>query len=190
MRPSVGAPLVARPLVFSEGVLLSRLYAYVGPTHILERVAGAPPGRAVRSPSDLARAALELGAARGEPLVVTYTVDAAGVLHVADRHSEHVACAGFRPVRGAGELTVEVDGAEAVVLRATNQSTGFCLEGTCWEAVQDALIAAGLDPPDGFDPVFVFRRCTGCRAINIVKDAWFVCGCGADLPERWNFDAL
>jgi hypothetical protein len=36
-------------------------------------------------------------------LVVTFAIDAKGSLRVADRRSEHVACAGGGPVLSAGE---------------------------------------------------------------------------------------
>lgn len=128
----------------------------------------------------------ETGAAPRTPHVLTYTVDPEGRLHVADRHSEHVACAGFRAVLGAGELTV-IEGPRGVeILDVTNQSTGFCPEPESWPAVRDALARAGLVPPTGFGTAFVFPRCVVCGSIHVVKDGWFTCACGADLPEVWN----
>ena len=60
----------------------------------------------------------------GEPF--TFVVDLEGVLRLAPRRSEHVACAGGRPVLSAGEVSFErgPDGWE--VTSATNQSTGYC----------------------------------------------------------------
>ena len=165
-----------------------RIYTYVGPDHILERVQGAPPGLAIQSVLELVGALKSLGEVPGTS-TVTFTVSRGGVLHIADRHSEHVACAGFEPVLAAGELTVLWSIKDAEVLYITNQSTGFCPEPSCWPAAQQALKKAGLEAPVGFEPQFDFRWCTACHTINIVKEGWLVCACGADLPKVWNFDS-
>jgi hypothetical protein len=75
------------------------------------------------------------------------------------------------------------------VEQITNQSTGFCPEPQSWQAVSKALDRIGLTHPGGFTMTCVFRRCTGCATINIVKDDWFRCEvCGVALEAQWNFD--
>lgn len=160
-----------------------RRYPYVGPAHVLERVAGMEPGAPVRSAAD-ARAWLDRRRSTGE--IATFTVGPDGVLRLADRASEHVACAGFLPVLAAGELLLERSGASAEVTWVTNQSTGFCPEPGSWAAVDRALADAGIPHPTSFSVAYEFRRCARCATINIVKDGELTCGCGALLPEEWN----
>lgn len=52
-----------------------------------------------------------------------------------------------------------------------------------------ALDRAGLRHPGGFTQPIVFRGCTTCFAINIVRDDDFACAvCGDALPSEWNLD--
>jgi hypothetical protein len=156
-----------------------RHYGYVGPAEIRERHADHPPGTPIRSAAELARMTTST-------IVLTYVVTLDGVLRVADRRSEHVACAGGEAVLAAGELTATREGA---VIEASNQSTGYCPEPSCWSALRDALERAGIEHPGQFTREFVFRRCPACRERNLVKDGWLECSlCGAELPEQWNFD--
>jgi len=163
---------------------MTRLYQYVGSRGILERTKGHPVGTPIQCEADLARYVMASGR---KELTVTYTLDLNGRLRVADRHSEHVACAGNVPVMGAGEMTVELFGEAAEILYITNQSTGYCPEKSSWNAIQAAMSGAGIDHPNAFTTAYEFRRCDACTAINIVKDGWLVCSCGADLPKEWNF---
>ncbi len=55
-----------------------------------------------------------------EPIVFTFIVGFNGLLWIADRHSEHVACARGGDVLSAGELTFEVDGGIVIVTDITN----------------------------------------------------------------------
>src|SRR5262245_13695081 len=130
-----------------------RLYQYIGPKQIADRASPTPAGTPIRSAADLARWVRESGQRPNSDrcVIATFVVDAAGVLLVADRHSEHVACAGQRPVRSAGEITFRVIGQTVEVTAASNQSTGYCPEPESWPAVAAALSAAGLEPPAGFD---------------------------------------
>src|SRR5581483_4679524 len=86
---------------------LMRIYRYIGPKRIAERAPTTPAGTPIRSATDVvdwARASKQ----RPEPdgtIIATFVVDAVGILLVADRHSEHVACAGRQSVRSAGEIT-------------------------------------------------------------------------------------
>jgi hypothetical protein len=166
---------------------MSRLYSYVGPAEIRARVAGGPAGTPIRSAADLLTWAC--GGGRHAALVAaTFVIDARGDLLVADRRSEHVACAGGGPVLSAGELFLRVAGGRVEVAEASNQSTGFCPEPESWPAVAAALDRLGVPHPGRFTTEVVFRRCERCGERNVVKDGWFVCGvCRAELPGGWNF---
>jgi hypothetical protein len=166
-----------------------RLYRYIGPKLIGDRATHAPAGTAIRAAADVARWVRDSGQRPGPDgcVIATFIVDAAGVLLVADRHSEHVACAGRQPVRSAGEITFRVAGGAAEVTAVSNQSTGYCPEPESWPVVVTALSAAGLEPPEEFALACVFRRCPACDSLNVVKDGVFECGvCAADLPAAYN----
>jgi len=158
-----------------------RRYLYVGPEAIRHEVAGAERGTEIRAAADLARLV------RGEPM--TFVVDEHGALRVADRRSEHVACAGGGDVLSAGELVAIRDGSGVRITDVSNQSTGYCPEPESWPAVARAFDAAGIAHPGGFTYEAAFRLCPKCGERNLVKEAWFECAmCGADLPRTWNFD--
>lgn len=146
-----------------------RRYRYVGPEDIRATALAGAAG---------------LPASAG---IFTYVIDLEGTLRVADRRSEHVACAGGRDVLAAGEITFARDGDGWLVSEVTNQSTGYCPDVTCWPAVAAALDRIGVRRPDGFTTAFVFRRCEHCDAISIVKDDDFTCPeCDEPLPANWN----
>jgi hypothetical protein len=169
---------------------MTRLYRYVGPAHIRDRVAGRPAGTWVSSVAGLFAWARRTGERPGPDALVaaTFVIDANGDLLVADRRSEHVACAGGGPVLSAGELFFRVQGSSVAVAEASNQSTGFCPEPESWPAVVAALDQMGVPHPGRFTSEVVFRRCEGCGERSVVKDHWLVCGvCGAELPAAWNF---
>lgn len=168
------------------------LYWYVGPKKIAARAPAAPAGIRVESPEDVRRWIRQTGqdADAAGNVVATFVIDEAGWLRIADRRSEHVACAGSRPVRSAGEMTFTVRMSGVSVTWVSNQSTGYCPEPDSWPAVEAALARAGIAAPDGFSRAFDLRRCPRCRSINIVKDGVFECGvCSTPLPGEWNFDA-
>lgn len=170
---------------------MRQLYRYVGPKQIAERAPAAAAGIRVESPEDVRRwireSRQDIDAAGN--VVATFVIDEAGELRIADRRSEHVACAGGKPVRSAGEMTFEVRRSSVSVSWVTNQSTGYCPEPESWPAVEAALARAGIAAPDGFSQAFDFRRCPRCGTINIVKHGVFECGaCSASLPEQWNMD--
>jgi DNA-directed RNA polymerase subunit RPC12/RpoP len=170
---------------------MAREYAYVGPKELLSLAAAGIP-RSRLNPSVDARElhrVLDLGAVDSGSLTLTFIVDVDGVLWVADRHSEHVACARGRNVLAAGELTVAdgPDGLEAIA--ATNQSTGYCPEPESWEALSKALHCAAIPHPERFEYEFEFRRCTECGTTVLVKDGILECTeCGAQLSDAWNFE--
>ena len=154
-----------------------RRYRYVGPKEIAEQLG--PPGAVISSAADLAawlRTADEPAA--------TFVVGLDGALRIADRRSEHVACAGAREVLAAGEMYF----AGARISRVTNQSSGFCPEPASWPAVAAALDRAGISHLGRYTDAFEFRRCDACGERNIVKDDDFTCAmCGRELPRAWNF---
>ncbi|MFJ5234056.1 hypothetical protein ACIQBJ_29645 [Kitasatospora sp. NPDC088391] len=162
-----------------------RTYPYVGPPDIAAAARHAPPGAALPDPTALAAWLAEQPSREGP---FTYTVDPDGVLHLADRRSEHVACAGGAAVLAAGEVTFGPAGGVRAV-EVSNLSTGYCPDTACWPAVAAALAAAGAGHPGGFTQAVVFRRCRGCGAAQVVREGFFVCVfCEADLPEHWNLD--
>ncbi|WP_167239315.1 hypothetical protein [Massilia genomosp. 1] len=119
--------------------------------------------------------------------IATFIVDENSTLRIADRCSEHVACAGGRPVQSAGKMTFQVDKDQARVHAVTNQSTGYCPEPQSWPQVADAIRKAGLVAPAGFHVNFLLWKCTDCHALNVIKEGVFVCAmCDADLPADWN----
>jgi hypothetical protein len=169
---------------------MTRLYPYIGPAEIKARAAGRPAGTRIATAAEL-RAWIRSTAQRPRPrglVAATFVIDAAGDLLLADRRSEHVACAGDGPVLSAGELLLRVLDGKVEVAEASNQSTGYCPEPGSWPAVAAALDRLGVPHPGRFTTEVVFRRCEGCGERNVVRDGWFVCGvCGAELPAGWNF---
>ena len=156
-----------------------RAYRYVGPAEMLAAVRPAALGRAVLRREDIAGA--------GEPC--TFIIDLEGILRLAPRRSEHVVCAGGMPVLSAGEITFEWGRGGWEVTSVTNQSTGYCPEGSSWPAVGQALDLLGVPHPGWFTDEFTFRRCGRCEERNLVRDGDFTCAlCGAELPASWNFD--
>lgn len=167
-----------------------RSYHYVGPDELRERNRGKLAGDVVvDAASVIAWATRTRQAPNAEGLVrATYVVVPPGELRVADYGSEHVACAGGGEVLAAGVMWFEVGRRTVRVERVDDQSTGFCPEPDCWDAVAAALDRAGIARPDAFEPALVFRRCPACMQRNIVKDGWFRCAvCDAELPALWNF---
>src|SRR5436190_17946532 len=162
-----------------------RLYAYVGPEAIRQRVADQPRGARITALTDLLARIARHSAV--DLVAATFVIDVGGSLVLAERHSEHVACAGGEPVRSAGELFFSLADPPEVI-EASNQSTGYCPEPGSWPTVAAALDAIGAPHPGRFTLEIVFRRCLACGERNVVKDEWFTCAlCGAALPEQWNF---
>ncbi|MDF5756270.1 hypothetical protein [Spongiactinospora sp. TRM90649] len=119
---------------------------------------------------------------RDEPF--TFVIDLHGVLRLAPRRSEHVACAGGDPVLSAGEITFSHEGGRWSVREIGNQSTGYCPAVTSWPAVAIALDHAGIPHPGAFTHPITFRHCPRCASSSIVKDDHFVCPtCDTPLPS-------
>ncbi|MEU6344601.1 hypothetical protein ABZ883_27050 [Streptomyces sp. NPDC046977] len=167
---------------------LGRRYRYVGPAALRAAVRPGTAGRPIRRAGDFAAWAAEQTAADlAEPF--TYVVDVAGVLRLAPRRSEHVACAGGGEVLGAGEIAFRATSGEWAAVEVSNLSTGYCPDTGSWLSVARALDRAGIGRPAGFTYAVVFRRCTGCGERGIVREDDFVCVfCGSVLPREWNVD--
>ncbi|MEU8514440.1 hypothetical protein AB0C76_23025 [Kitasatospora sp. NPDC048722] len=167
-----------------------RAYRYVGPPELWG--GGGPGGQPVRTGREFAAWVGERTAAElAEPF--TFVVDLSGFLRLVPRRSEHVVCAGGESVLSAGEVRFEPgDGADFggwTAEEVSNQSTGYCPDVVSWPAVAAALERIGVRRPGGFTYGVVFRRCPGCRGINVVREGCFVCVfCDGDLPARWNVD--
>lgn len=118
----------------------------------------------------------------------TFVVDVDQQLWIADRRSEHVACADGGEVLAAGEIVFERSGKEISVSEVSNQSTGYCPAPESWEVVAVVLDRLSIERPAGYTAEFEFRRCESCQSINVIKDDVFECDvCGSGLARTWNF---
>lgn len=166
-----------------------KLYPYVGPKAIRCRSETEPAGRVIESLEVLRMWLNRHRASEDSGLVVaTFVIGPDGRLRLADRRSEHVACASGGLVLSAGEMFFS-NQRDAIVEEITNLSTGYCPEPESWPVVGDALDRLGVVHPGRFTTEIIFRHCSGCGERNVVKDDWFVCQvCGGELPREWNFD--
>jgi hypothetical protein len=105
----------------------------------------------------------------------TYVVGVDGLLRLAPRRSEHVACSGGGDVLGAGEVGFAGPGVGWAVRYVSNQSTGYCPDTSSWAAVAAALDRAGIRRPEAFTVVLVYRWCGGCSGLNVVRNGDFTC---------------
>ncbi|RVX41773.1 S1 RNA binding family protein [Nonomuraea polychroma] len=170
------------------GVHGRRRCRYVGPDELRVQIWSDGTGYPITSHGDLATwLARQDGHERQEPF--TFVIDETTTLRLAPRRSEHVVCAGGKPVLSAGEITFTRSGDAWRVSEISNQSTGYCPDVSSWADVQTALDDAGLDHPGAFTLPIVFRRCLHCGQLNIVKDDHFNCAlCDEPLPTAWNAD--
>ena len=168
------------------GVTSPRFH-YVGPAAIRASCEGNPAGRVIENAESLRAWLANLQREdRDADGWATYTIGTDGLLRLAHRRTEHVACAGAGEVLAAGEVQFDPSG-EVVWL--SNNSTGFCPDLSSFEAVSATFSAAGLSPPPAFDHAVVFRRCRACGERSVIKDDDFRCGvCEAPVSRVWNFD--
>jgi len=164
----------------------SRVYGYVGPPELRSTVRPDSEGRIIRSAADLdAWLSGREAAEASEPFTFVVALD--GLLRLAARRSEHVACAGGADVTAAGEMGFARRAGRWAVDEVTNHSTGYCPDLDSWQAVGRALDRAGVEHPGRFTHEVVFRRCEECGERSIVREADFVCVfCGSELPVEWN----
>jgi hypothetical protein len=168
---------------------VERSYGYVGPADLTRLVRPEAVGKAVESFAEFSAWVATRSTAELEELF-TFVIDLSGCLRLAARRSEHVVCAGGQRVLGAGEIVFEQSAEGWTVGYVSNQSTGYCPDLSSWDAVADALDRAGLPRPPGFTQQVVFRRCSACAELNVVKEDFFVCSfCDSDLPAEWNVSA-
>jgi hypothetical protein len=169
--------------------MMRRCYGYIGSKSIAQAIAGQAAGAPIRSVADLERWIQDT---RQQPdlwglIVATFVITEDGTLRLADRHSEHVACAGGGVVRSAGEMGLARGTAGWEVREVSNQSTGYCPEPTSWPEVANVLEAIPLLHPAHFTRAYRFRRCPACRQLNLIKDEVFACAvCDGELPAEWN----
>jgi hypothetical protein len=176
-------------VLFFESLLMS-LYSFVGPPQIRMSADFETPRHEVKNAAALLQWARQMdGAIKGlRDFVFTYVVLPEQRLFVADRRSEHVACARGDAVLTAGELFVSLVNGRLQVDGASNLSTGYCPEPGSWRALQLALEGTDLGSLEGFEPSFEFRRCEWCEQNCLIKDEVFECpGCNVELPQHWNF---
>jgi hypothetical protein len=126
-------------------------FSYVGPA-VLKPAEGAPRGDAILSRRDLVTFIERNLEDLDEPF--TFVVSEDGTLLLAPRRSEHVRAAGGLPVLAAGEIGFD-RGASVTYL--SNQSVGYRPDESSWSALADAIRQIGVEVPNGFDDVFVFR---------------------------------
>ena len=166
-----------------------KTYKYVGPHDLLELTKTASKGEKIVSPMAVLAWVHDTGQEVDyeHQVIATFIIDLDTNLLIADRHSEHVVCAGGENVLSAGEMTFCIEGTTVKVSDVTNQSTGYCPEPESWPSVNEALVKAGLEGPESFSREFIFRRCATCGLLNIVKEEWFVCAeCDENLSKTWN----
>jgi hypothetical protein len=164
----------------------SRVHGYVGPPELRSTVRPDSEGRVIRSAADLDAWLSGRGAAEAsEPFTFVVALD--GLLRLAPRRSEHVACAGGADVTAAGEMGFARGAGRWAVDEVTNHSTGYCPDLDSWRAVVPPPPRAGVEHPGRFTHEVVFRRCEECGERSIVREADFVCVfCGSELPVEWN----
>ena len=164
-------------------------YQYVGSSEIKNVVKNFPKGTIIKSIEALKQ---WIETTKQKPnhygvIAATFIIDLNGYLCLADRHSENIACSGGKGVLSAGEIFIGIAKNNYEVLEISNQSTGFCPQLQSWSRVAKALDNIPLSHPGRFTIEFIFRRCTKCYQLNVVKDCLFACEvCDAPLPKSWN----
>jgi hypothetical protein len=167
-----------------------RRYSYIGPAEIKQRAQRGSHCLNVTNVSDLSRwvTAAASSGRKNENVTATFVIDVTEQLWIADRRSEHVACAAGQEVLAAGEITFTRISGSIQVTEITNQSTGYCPEPNCWSVVACVLDRLQIVHPPAFTPSFDFRRCDHCGTTNLIKDNVFSCAvCDTPLSRDWNF---
>lgn len=112
---------------------------YVGPADLKAGVRAGSGGCRIGSAVDFdSRVAERPAAELVEPF--TFVVGRDGVLLPTPRRSEHVACAGGRPVLSAGEISFTHEAGRWFVSDVSNHSTGYCPDVGSWPSVAQAAV--------------------------------------------------
>ncbi len=171
------------------------LYHYCGPKDIREATRTAPQGFRIDSPTAIEQWIRESEQRpEGGLVIATYVVDGNRAFRVADRHSEHVACAGGGPVLAAGEASFQRQKKEHIIVGLSNLSRGFCPEPDCVLAVVTALDRAHVSHPARLTEAYLFRRCqevdceSGGEVQVVPLDGRWCKACGSPLPEQRNIE--
>lgn len=170
-----------------------KLYKYVGPSGIRARADFDTPRHLVVDARGILAWATEMAGltSKDRELTFTYVVLPVARLFLADRRSEHVACARGSAVVTAGEITFERHGSGLILAEISNLSTGYCPEPGSWPVINEALVRAGFPSIRGFTHPFEFRFCAPCAQTCVIKDHAFICpACSGDLPREWNYHPL
>jgi hypothetical protein len=169
----------------------AKLYNYVGSEEIKLSIINFGIGTVIRSISDIRHwidDTCDRKTISSNLVIATFVIDMHGELRLADRYSEHIACAGREPVLSAGEIFISWNKKYFEVSEITNQSTGYCPKIESWEHVEIALNKISINHPSCFTSEFIFRHCSSCLQINIIKDNFFICSvCNSNLSHEWNF---
>lgn len=119
--------------------------------------------------------------------IFTFVISREGVLKLAVRRSEHVACAGRQDVLSAGEIGFLREKGSWVVDTISNHSRGYCPEPESWPVVESVLSGLDIGFPDYWTTVFHFRQCEQCGQVSILKEYDPFCPfCEIELPSKWN----
>ena len=163
-------------------------YFYVGPKEIFKRVDQQFEGHVIGKTVDILEWIQKTDQKIiHEELIATFIINLNEELVIADRHSEHVLCAGGKNVLSAGEITFNFETQEISVSEITNQSTGYCPEPKSWEYVEMALNKIDIESPNYFTRAFEFRYCEHCQNKNLIKEDIYECTfCGSELDRTWN----
>src|ERR1700753_2699468 len=102
-----------------------RLYAYVGNQDLNMSSYSTHRQRVLSSSDALSFLKCEADLNRQFHLTTTFVVDVAGILWIADRHSEHIACARGGIVLAAGEMTFIGCKNQIMETEVSNLSTGY-----------------------------------------------------------------
>ncbi len=167
-----------------------RKYKYVGPERILSSIKEDSLRKLIKSKTDILSwiDESEQTCDISGYFAATFIIDADRNLYIADRNSEHVACARGKEVLSAGEIFFELNNNEISVAEISNKSTGYCPEPESWVIVDEVLDNIGVKHPGEFTTEIIFRLCKNCGQRNIVKHDWFSCGaCSSELDKHWNF---
>lgn len=168
----------------------ARKYRYVGAAEIIYELDLSQTGYVIHHQQDLQTWTVQAEQTwQNGCIIATFVINLQGELLLADRHSEHVMCAGGKEVLSAGEITLCKSQKEIFISEITNQSTGYCPEPSSWQSVLVALEKIAIGHPTGFTEAYEFRYCVDCHNIQLIKDELFECvACGAGLDIRWNLD--